>query len=130
MDSKAFYLLVQMYNFSFYRITRACSPCGPSILSEAHVPLVVAFKLFLLLRLLFIFRPRRRAGEREGEKHQCVVASRAPPTGDLACRPGMCPGPLALRLVLNPLSHTSHGAFKHFYPSGTNITVLLSHRVT
>ena len=30
-------------------------------------------------------------GEREGEKHQCVVASRAPPTGDVACNPGMCP---------------------------------------
>ena len=30
-------------------------------------------------------------GEREGEKHQCVVASRTPPTGDLARNPGMCP---------------------------------------
>ena len=31
-------------------------------------------------------------GEREGEKHQCVVASHVPPTGDLACHnPGMCP---------------------------------------
>ena len=29
-------------------------------------------------------------GEREGEKHQCVVASFAPPTGDLACNSGMC----------------------------------------
>ena len=29
--------------------------------------------------------------EREGEKHQCVVASHAPLTGDLACNPGMCP---------------------------------------
>ena len=29
--------------------------------------------------------------EREGEKHQCVVAPRVPPTGDLACNPGMCP---------------------------------------
>ena len=29
--------------------------------------------------------------EREGEKHQCVVASCAPPTGDLAHNPGMCP---------------------------------------
>ena len=29
--------------------------------------------------------------EREGEKHQCVVASCMPPTGDLACNPGMCP---------------------------------------
>ena len=27
-----------------------------------------------------------------GEKHQCVVSSRAPPTGDLAHNPGMCPG--------------------------------------
>ena len=32
-----------------------------------------------------------REGEREGEKHQCVVASRTPPTGDLAHNPGMCP---------------------------------------
>ena len=36
---------------------------------------------------LFIFRER----EREGEKHPCVVASHAPPTGDLAHNPGLCP---------------------------------------
>ena len=30
-------------------------------------------------------------GEREEEKHQCVVASHTSPTGDLACNPGMCP---------------------------------------
>ena len=30
-------------------------------------------------------------GEREGEKHQRVVASLVPPTGDLAHNPGMCP---------------------------------------
>ena len=30
-------------------------------------------------------------GEREGEKHQRVVASCVPPTGDLAFNPGMCP---------------------------------------
>ena len=29
--------------------------------------------------------------EKKREKHQCVVASHAPPTGDLACNPGMCP---------------------------------------
>ena len=40
---------------------------------------------------LFIFRERGKEGEREGEKHQCVVASCVPPTGDLACNPGMCP---------------------------------------
>ena len=27
----------------------------------------------------------------EKEKHQCVVAFRASPDGDLACNPGMCP---------------------------------------
>ena len=47
---------------------------------------------FYFLRFyLFIFRERGKEGEREGKKHQCVVASRAPPTGDLACNPGMCP---------------------------------------
>ena len=40
---------------------------------------------------LSIFKERGREGEREGEKHQYVVASHAPPTGDLALNPGMCP---------------------------------------
>ena len=46
--------------------------------------------LFLKIFYLFIFRERGREGER-GEKHQCVVTSRVPPTGDLAHNPGMCP---------------------------------------
>ena len=42
--------------------------------------------------IVFIyFRERAREGEREQEKHQCVVASPVPPSGDLACNPGMCP---------------------------------------
>ena len=32
-----------------------------------------------------------REGEKEGKKHQCVVASHLPPTGDLAHNPGMWP---------------------------------------
>ena len=36
------------------------------------------------------FREGNR-GEREGEKHQCVVASYVAATGDLAHNPGMCP---------------------------------------
>ena len=32
-----------------------------------------------------------REGEREEEKHQCVVASHTLPARDLACNPGMCP---------------------------------------
>ena len=58
---------------------------------------------------------RGREGERE--KHQCVVASHAPPTGDLARNPGMCPdwesnqqhfGSQA-QSMLYPLSYTSQG---------------------
>ena len=43
------------------------------------------FKTFLK----FIFREGK--GEREGQKHQCVVASHTPLTEDLACNPGTCP---------------------------------------
>ena len=48
------------------------------------------FKVFKRF-YLFIFRERGREGEREGEKHECVVASHALLTGDLAHNPGMCP---------------------------------------
>ena len=39
---------------------------------------------------MYLFLERGREGEREGEKHQCVVASRVPPIGDLALIPVMC----------------------------------------
>ena len=42
---------------------------------------------FFLIKKLFIFRERGREREQEGEKHQCVVASHMPLTGDLACNP-------------------------------------------
>ena len=47
--------------------------------------------LFFKRFYLFIFRERGRGGEREGEKHNCVVASYKSPTGDLAHNPGICP---------------------------------------
>ena len=40
--------------------------------------------IYLYLNILFIYFERGREGEREGEKHQCVVAPRTPPTGDQA----------------------------------------------
>ena len=46
--------------------------------------------LFLKRFYLFNFRERGREGEREGEKHQCVIASHVPPTGDLGHNLGMC----------------------------------------
>ena len=45
----------------------------------------------ILKDFIYLFLERLKEGEQEGEKHQCVVASRVPPTGDLACDPGMCP---------------------------------------
>ena len=57
-------------------------------------------------------------GGRKGDKHQCVAASRAPPTGDLARNPGMCPdwesNPQPFGSALNPLSHTSQGSDDDF----------------
>ena len=52
---------------------------------------VFVFWVFFLRFYVFIFREKRREGEREGEKHPCVVASCTPPTGNLAHNPGMCP---------------------------------------
>ena len=40
---------------------------------------------------IYLFLERGGEGEREGEKHQCVVASHMFPTGDLAHNPSMCP---------------------------------------
>ena len=54
-------------------------------------------------------------GEREGDKHQCVVASHVAPPGDVACIPGcvltgdQTSDILVRSPVLNPLSYTSQG---------------------
>ena len=59
---------------------------------KTHIVLFLTLGIWIdnFLRFyLFIFREGK--GGREGEKHQCVVASGALPTGDLVCNPGMCP---------------------------------------
>ena len=48
-------------------------------------------ELFSFFFLNDIFREKGREGDREGEKHQCVVVSRAFFTGDPARSPGLCP---------------------------------------
>ena len=47
------------------------------------------FHMCLFLKY-FIYFFREQEG-RERERHQCVVAPHMPPTGDLACNPGVCP---------------------------------------
>ena len=47
--------------------------------------------LYFLKDFIYLFLERGREGEREGEKHQCVLASHVPHTENLACNSGMCP---------------------------------------
>ena len=47
--------------------------------------------LFFFLDFIYLFLERRREGEWEGEKHQCVVAPHTPRAGDLAHNPGTYP---------------------------------------
>ena len=50
----------------------------------------VKAKVVFFLRV-YLFLDRGEGREKEREKHQCVVASGVPLTGDLARNPGMCP---------------------------------------
>ena len=78
--------------------------------------LLLPSSFFFFFKILFIYLFIRREGEREEEKHQCVVALHVSPAGDLACNSGMCPDwesnwrPLVHRPVLNPLGDTRQGS--------------------
>ena len=56
--------------------------------SKAYLTVPPSSKFFFIIisfsKILFLFRERGRKGEKEGEKHQCVVASQTFPTGELA----------------------------------------------
>ncbi|KAF6084386.1 hypothetical protein HJG60_008648 [Phyllostomus discolor] len=56
---------------------------------KPHFVLIVFF--FVKILFIYLFIEKGREGQREGEKYRCMVASWVPPTGDLACNPGMCP---------------------------------------
>ena len=77
------------------------------------------FNTFLERFYLFIYTEGKGRRKR-GKKHQCVAASHAPPTGDLASDPGICSDwqwnqqPSGSQVVLNPLSHTHHGTHCFF----------------
>ena len=78
----------ELFFFSvFYFITFI----AVALVNKARQGLKFLFIDFIFFHILFISRERGREGEREGEKHQCVVASHIPPTGDLARNPGMRP---------------------------------------
>ena len=79
---------------------------------------VKLFFSFLFQDFIYLFLGGRE-GDREEEKRQCVVSSQVPPTGDLACNPGIQPAIwesncLVCRPALNPLSHTTRAKVKLF----------------
>ena len=53
--------------------------------------MIIILNFYFFKDLIYLFLERGEGREKEGEKHQCVVASCTPPTRDLACNPGMCP---------------------------------------
>ena len=55
-------------------------------MERTHLIILLFKKDFIYL--FFLDRGERK--EKEGETPQCVVASRAPSTGDLACNPRLC----------------------------------------
>ena len=64
------------------------------------------------------FLERGEGREKERERNITVWLPLAhPPTGDLACNPGLCPDwesnwqPFGFSLALNPLNHTSQDIF-------------------
>ena len=103
-----------------------CSSTSLSLTTWARLFYFIIFQDFIYLFL------DRREGRWEGGKHQWVVACHAPPTGDLACNPGMCPdwesNHSVRRLALSPLSHTSQGydmnMFKECKPVLQNVLEL------
>ena len=55
---------------------------------------LICTTLFIYLFIkyfIYLFLDGGMEEDREGEKYQCVVAVCMPPTGDLACNPGMFP---------------------------------------
>ena len=64
------------------------------------------FHFYNFLKIfIYLFLEREEGKEKEREKHQCVVASHTPPTGDLAQNPGMCPDWDLNRRPFGPQAH-------------------------
>ena len=56
---------------------------------KVNLPIVGIHSFFKLF--IYLFLEEGREAEREGEKHQCVVASRTPPNWGPGLQPAMCP---------------------------------------
>ena len=81
-------------------------------------------KSVAFFKRFYLFLERGREREREGEKHQCVVVSCTPPTGDLAHNPGTCP-----RLGIEPATFWFAGRHSIYWatPATATFTTLIQH---
>ena len=72
-----------MDNFS--NLSLGVVPFFPVIV---HTRLHIFYLFLFFFKILCVFIERGKEGGREGEKHQCVVASHVPPTEDVVpqCR--------------------------------------------
>ena len=89
LEQSIFCSLMSSFLVLFIKQCYACSVFG--LVFKRSIFLWYHFKIYLCTFILktfylFIFRERRK-----GEKHQCVIASQVPPTGDLAHNPGIRP---------------------------------------
>ena len=84
------FLIIENNNFMFFISSLALIGHSNNDLANSFIVFILFYFYFLKDFIYFIFTQRGREGEKEGEKHQCVVASHVPHTGDLACNPGMC----------------------------------------
>ena len=63
---------------------------GPLYVLFGEVSIQVLCSFFMYV-CIYLFLDRGEGREKEGEKHQCVVASRVSPSGDLARKAGLGP---------------------------------------
>ena len=73
------------------------------------------FENIILKDFIYLFLERGEGREKDGEKNQCVVASRTPPSGDLVCSPGMCPD---WESNWQPLDSQAHAQSTELYQPG------------
>ena len=61
------------------------------MMATKFIPFKIKITIYIFKNYIYLFLKRGKGRMKEGEKHQCVVASHSTPTGDLARNPGMCP---------------------------------------
>ena len=97
-------------------LPQGTSICNDRTISKPVHSLLNGICCFLKKTIYLFLESGEGEGEREGEKHQCVVASCTPPTGgwpttQAGALAGNWPSnPLVHRPTPNPLSHTSWGS--------------------